>query len=178
MADRHEEAEPDEEMGSEPQGQKVVTIREVALRAGVSTATVSRVLNGAATVDPALAERVQTAIVELHYQPSRAARTLAGQASTLLGLLVTDMSNPFYLDLIRGVEEVAQQHGYLVVVCNTLENAQREARYLEALAREQIAGAIVVPTQGEIAGIEHLRKREIPLVVVDRRVEDRTLDCV
>jgi LacI family transcriptional regulator len=178
MADRHEETTPDGEAGNEPQGQKMITIREVALHAGVSTATVSRVLNGAVTVDPVLAERVQMAIAELHYQPSRAARTLAGQASTLLGLLVTDMCNPFYLDLIRGVEEIAQQHGYLMVVCNTLENSQQEARYLEALAREQIAGAIVVPTQGEIAGIEHLRKRGIPLVAVDRRVEDRTLDCV
>ncbi len=178
MAERHEKALADGETGSELEGQKVITIREVAQHAGVSTATVSRVLNGAATVDPALIERVQLAIAELNYQPSRAARTLAGQASKLLGLLVTDMQNPFYLDLIRGVEEVAQQHDYLVVVCNTLENVQQEARYLEALAREQIAGAIVVPTQGQIAGIEHLSKRQIPLVVVDRRVEDRTLDCV
>src|SRR5579875_1855910 len=158
--------------------QKPITIREVAKQAGVSIATVSRVLNGSTTVDPVLAERVQTLVARLKYQPSRAARTLAGQASRLLGLLVTDMQNPFFLDLIRGVEEIAQQHDYLVVVCNTLENARKEARYLEALAREQIAGAIVVPTQGKIAGAEHLNKRQIPLVVVDRRVEDRTLDCV
>jgi LacI family transcriptional regulator len=178
MAERHEKIPSDGKVESEPRGPKVVTIREVALYAGVSTATVSRVLNGIATVDPALVERVRVAIAELNYQPSRAARTLAGQASRLLGLLVTDMQNPFFLDLIRGVEEIAQQHGYLVVVCNTLENARKEARYLEALAREQIAGAIVVPTQGKIAGAEHLNKRQIPLVVVDRRVEDRTLDCV
>jgi DNA-binding LacI/PurR family transcriptional regulator len=178
MAERHEEGLVDGEMGDELQASKVITIREVARHAGVSTATVSRVLNGATTVDRGLAERVQLAVDELNYQPSRAARTLAGQASKLLGLLVTDMQNPFYLDLIRGIEEVAQQHGYLVVVCNTLENAQQEACYLEALVREQIAGTIVVPTQGQIAGIEHLNKRQIPLVVVDRRVEDRTLDCV
>jgi len=73
------------------------------------------------------------------------------------------------MDLIRGVEEVAQQHGYLVVVCNTLENAQKEARYLEVLAREPIAGAIVVPTQEHIAGIEHLRAWHIPLVAVEMK---------
>jgi LacI family transcriptional regulator len=158
--------------------QKPITIREVAKQAGVSIATVSRVLNGSTTVDPVLAERVQTLVARLKYQPSRAARTLAGQGSTLIGLLVTDMQNPFYLDLIRGVEEVAQQHGYLVVVCNTLENARKEAKYLEVLAAEPVAGAVVVPTHGQIAGIEHLRERNIPVVAVDRRVEDRSLDCV
>ncbi len=157
---------------------KSITIREVAQRAGVSVATVSRVVNGSTTVDSILVERVQAAMTELKYQPSRVARTLAGYASTLIGLLVTDMQNPFYLDLIRGVEEVAQRHGYLVVVCNTLENAQKEAKYLEVLAREPIAGAIVVPAQKQIAGMEYLSARQIPLVAVDRRVEDRSLDCV
>src|SRR5438045_1241368 len=101
-------------------GQKAITIRDVAKQAGVSVATVSRVLNGSPKVDPDIAERVHAVAARLNYQPSKVARILAGQGSTLLGLLVTDMQNPFFLDLIRGVEEVAQQHGYLVVVCNTL----------------------------------------------------------
>ena len=168
------------ESGSSQENQepKSITIREVAQRAGVSVATVSRVLNGSTNVDPTLAERVHAAIAHLKYQPSRVARMLAGQSSKLIGLLVTDMQNPFFMDLIRGVEEVAQRHGYLVVVCNTLENAQKEASYLEVLAREPIAGAIVVPAQERIAGIEHLRARHIPLVAVDRRVEDHSIDCV
>lgn len=160
------------------QGQKAATIRDVAKQAGVSVATVSRVLNGSPKVDHGLAERVQAVAARLNYQPSKVARMLAGQGSTLLGLLVTDMQNPFFLDLIRGVEEVAQQHNYLVVVCNTLENAQKEENYLKMLAAEPIAGAIVVPTRGQIAGIEYLRERNIPLVAVDRRVEDRSIDCV
>lgn len=162
----------------EKQEPKSITIREVAQHAGVSMATVSRVLNGSTSVDPVLAERVHAAIAHLKYQPSRAARMLAGQGSALIGLLVTDMQNSFFLDLIRGVEEVAQQHGYLVVVCNTLENTQKEARYLEVLSSEPIAGAIVVPTQDRIAGMEYLKTRHIPLVAVDRRVEDRSIDCV
>src|SRR5579884_1966266 len=160
------------------QGQKAATIRDVAKQVGVSVATVSRVLNGSPKVDPGIAERVQAVAAQLNYQPSKVARMLAGQGSTLLGLLVTDMQNPFFLDLIRGVEEVAQQHNYLVVVCNTLENAQKEENYLKLLAAEPIAGAIVVPTRGQIAGIEYLRERSIPLVAVDRRVEDRSIDCV
>ena len=158
--------------------QKVITIRDVAKQAGVSVATVSRVFNGSTKVDPDLAERVQAVAARLKYQPSKAARILAGQGSTLLGLLVTDMQNPFYLDLIRGVEEVAQHHGYLLVTCNTMEDAQKEEKYLKVLAAEPIAGAIVVPTQRQIAGLEHLRERNIPLVTVDRKVDDRSLDCV
>ncbi len=160
------------------QGQKTITIRDVAKQAGVSVATVSRVLNGSPKVDPGLAERVHEVAARLNYQPSKVARILAGQGSTLLGLLVTDMQNPFFLDLIRGVEEVAQQHGYLVVVCNTLENEQKEEKYLKLLAAEPIAGAIVVPTREQIAGIEYLKERNIPLVAVDRRVENRSIDCV
>ncbi|GHP00056.1 LacI family transcriptional regulator [Reticulibacter mediterranei] len=160
------------------QGQKSVTIRDVAKQAGVSVATVSRVLNGSPKVDPGIAERVHTVAAQLNYQPSKVARMLAGRGSTLLGLLVTDMQNPFYLDLIRGVEEVAQQHNYLVIVCNTMENTQKEENYLKVLSAEPIAGVIVVPTRGQIAGIEYLRERNIPLVAVDRRVEDRSIDCV
>jgi LacI family transcriptional regulator len=162
----------------EAQGQKTVTIRDVARQAGVSVATVSRVLNGSPKVDPGIAERVHTVAAQLNYQPSKVARMLAGRSSTLLGLLVTDMQNPFYLDLIRGVEEVAQQHNYLVIVCNTMENTQKEENYLKVLSAEPIAGVIVVPTRGQIAGIEYLRERNIPLVAVDRRVEDRSIDCV
>ena len=121
---------------------KPATIRDVAHQAGVSLATVSRVLNGSTTVDPVMTRRVQEVAAQLKYQPSRAARTLAGHSSSLLGLLVTDMQNPFYINLIRGVEEVAQKHGYLLIVCNTLEDPQREQQYIEELAAEPIAGAI------------------------------------
>lgn len=157
---------------------KPATIRDVAHQAGVSLATVSRVLNGSTTVDPAMTRRVQEVAAQLKYQPSRAARTLAGHSSSLLGLLVTDMQNPFYINLIRGVEEVAQQHGYLLIVCNTLEDPQREQQYIEELAAEPIAGAIIVPTQGQAPGLSLLKERRIPMVAVDRRVQDRTTDSV
>src|SRR5882762_8884845 len=101
------------------QRQRPATIREVAELAGVSIATVSRVVNGFHTVDPQMAERVRAAIASLKYRPNRAARALAGNHSALLGLLVTDIQNPFFMDLMRGVEEVLQQNGYLLVVCNT-----------------------------------------------------------
>src|SRR5579875_3044279 len=101
------------------QKQQRVTIQDVADRAAVSIATVSRVLNGSVTVDAALAERVRVAMRELQYQPSRAARTLAGQHPMIIGLIVVDLQNPFYMDIARGVEDVAQRSGYLVVLCHS-----------------------------------------------------------
>jgi LacI family transcriptional regulator len=155
-----------------------VTIREVAERARVSIATVSRVVNGSSKVDPQLAERVKEAIATLHYQPNRTARALAGNRSALLGLLVTDIQNPFFMDLMRGVEEVSSQNGYLLVICNTAEDPQKEKQYIEILASEPVAGAIIVPAREQLDALAMLKARQIPIITVDRRVRDRTVDAV
>jgi LacI family transcriptional regulator len=162
----------------EAEHQKPITIHDVAKLAEVSVATVSRVLNGYTTVDPLLADRVRIAAASLKYQPSKAARILAGSRSSLLGLLVTDIQNPFYMDLIRGVEEVARQHGYLLVICNTSEDSRQEEQYIQVLAAEAVAGAIIVPTQGRLPSLDLLKARRIPVVAVDRRVNDRFIDAV
>ena len=160
------------------QRQRPVTISEVAERAGVSIATVSRVVNGSNKVDPQLAERVRAAIASLNYQPNRVARALAGSRSVLLGLLVTDIQNPFFIDLMRGVEEVSQQNGYLLVICNTTEDPQKEKQYIEILATEQVAGVIIVPSRERLEALTMLKTRHIPVITVDRRVHDRTIDAV
>ena len=163
--------------GSRPQ-RKRATIQDVADRAGVSIATASRVLNRAETVDAELAERVRSAMRELQYQPSSAARTLAGRLSTIIGLLVIDMQNPFYMELIRGVEDVAQRNGYLVVLCNSAEDSRKEQQYIEVLRAEPVAGAIVVPTSDRKPVIRRFVERGIPVVSVDRRVLDQSADTV
>jgi LacI family transcriptional regulator len=155
-----------------------VTIHEVAERAGVSIATVSRVVNGSTKVDPQLAERVREAITALNFQPNRAARALAGNRSALLGLLVTDIQNPFFMDVMRGVEDVSQQNGYLLVICNTAEDPQKEKQYIEILAAESVAGAIIVPSRERLDALTKLKARHIPVITVDRRVHDRTVDAV
>ncbi len=157
---------------------KVITIRDVAQLAGVSMATVSRVLNGSDKVDPQLAKKVQSAAASLKYQPNRAARTLAGSRSMLLGLLVTDIQNTFFTELMRGVEDVSQQNGYLLIICNTAEDARKEQQYIEILAAENVAGAIIVPTQEDPQALELLVERNIPIVVLDRRVRNRLIDAV
>lgn len=160
------------------QGPRRATIHDVADRAGVSIATVSRVLNGADTVDRVLAERVRAVMHELQYQPRGAARTLAGRHSTILGLLVADMQNPFFMEVNRGVEDVAQRNGFLVVLCNSAEDRIKERRYIEVLCGEPVAGAVVVPTTDRTPILRLFAERGIPVVAVDRRVADRAVDTV
>ncbi len=165
---------------SDSQDQKSITIHDVAKLAGVSVATVSRVLNGYTTVNPLFANRVREAATALKYQPGKATRTLTSRnsSSSLLGLLVSDIQNPFYMDLIRGVEEVVRQYGYLLVICNTAEDPRREEQYIQLLAAEPVAGIVVVPTQGCLPALEQLKVLHIPVVTVDRRINDHSIDAV
>jgi LacI family transcriptional regulator len=136
------------------------------------------VLNGADTVDRTLAERVRAAMEELRYQPSRAARTLAGRHSTIIGLLVIDMQNPFFMEIIRGVEDLAQRKGFLAVLCNSAEDPRREHQYIEVLCAEPVAGAVVVPASDRKPALRLFAERGIPVVTIDRRVRDRFVDSV
>ena len=156
----------------------MANIQEVARRAGVSISTVSRVLNGTARVNDDVKVRVLAAIEELEYRPSRAARSLRANYSTIIGLLISDIQNPFFMDLIKGVEEVALRNGYCVLLCNSDENPQRERQYLEVLYDERVAGLIIVPTREHLRDLERFRERNIPIVAVDRRVKDKSIDAV
>lgn len=154
------------------------TIQDVANHAGVSIATVSRVLNGSATVNATTAERVRLAIQLLQYRPSRAARTLRASRSTIIGLLISDIQNPFCTTLVRGVEDVAQRHGYSIILCNSDEEPHKERRYVEVLCAEQVAGAIVMPTRERQPALRLFGAQNIPIVAVDRRVHERETDAV
>ena len=118
------------------------TISDVAARAGVSTATVSRALNGKATVDPELAARVRQAATELGYQPNGPARNLRRQEAAVVALIISDVENPFFTAIARGVEDVAHEVGYSVVLCNSDENAEKENRYIDIAIQERVAGVI------------------------------------
>src|ERR1700720_2937565 len=103
----------------------MATIYDVAARAGVSPATVSRVLNGA-SVSPEKARRVRKAAADLRYRPSRAARHLRNPSSELIALMIPDVENPFFTALARGVEDRIQEAGYSVVLCNTADDPAKE----------------------------------------------------
>jgi LacI family transcriptional regulator len=148
----------------------MTTISDVASRAGVSTATVSRVLNGIA-VRPDLEEAVRLAVDELDYSPSRAARSLRRQFGEVIALILPDIENPYFTSLARGVEDVAQLHGYSVVLCNSDDDVAKESRYLKIAISERMAGVIIAPA-GETTSVSSLTAQRQSVVVVDRRVAE------
>lgn len=154
------------------------TIRDVAARAAVSAATVSRVLNGRVDVAPDLRDRVLDAVAELSYRPNGAARSLRTRATTVLGLIISDITNPFFTSMVRGVEDSAQEAGYSVVLANTDEDLDKERRYVEVAAAEQMAGVVLSPASSTQTSISYLIERNIPVVTIDRRLRGAPVDSV
>lgn len=153
------------------------TISDVATRAGVSTATVSRALNGKATVDPDLVARVRTAATELGYRPNGPARNLRKQETVVLALIISDVANPFFTALARGVEDVAHAAGYSVVLCNSDDDPTKERTYVDIAAQERMAGILVSPTgRGDSAHV--LARQDAPVVAVDRPLPGAPGDTV
>ena len=154
------------------------TISDVARHAGVSPATVSRVIQGASNVRPATRERVQRAIEELGYVPSAAAQSLRSKRTRSLALVVSDITNPFWTTIARGVEDEAQKQGYSVLLCNTDENLTKQLGYLDLLIRQQVDGVIIAPYDSDARHLDKLRQRSIPTVLIDRRIEGWNIDSV
>lgn len=148
----------------------MVKIVDVAARAGVSTATVSRVLNGT-RVRPDLDEAVRRAIEELDYIPNRTARSLRRRHSDVIALVIPDVENPFFTAVARGVEDVAQEAGLSVVLCNSDDDAAKERRYLAVAEHENMAGVVLAPA-GPQPALTGLTDRGRAVVVIDRRVPD------
>ncbi len=153
-------------------------IEDVAARAGVSVGTVSNVLNRPHAVTPKTRARVEAAIAELGYLPNEAARALVAGQSRTLGLLVPDVTNPFFADLARGAEEVADQHDVIVMLYNSADSAEREARYLGRLETQRVQGILVTPVGVGGKGIEDLTQRGTPVVLLDRGAGRRSLCSV
>ena len=155
-----------------------VKIEDVARQAGVSTATVSRALSGKPYVSAALRQRVIDAAHELSYRPSRVARTLRVQRSSILGLIVSDIQNPFFTAVVRAVEDNAYRQGYSVFLCNSDEDPEKETMYLELMLAEQVAGVIISPTSGQSHAYRRLVEAGVPAVAIDRRISNVAIDSV
>ena len=157
----------------------MATIHDVAKLAQVSISTVSRVLNGTAFVKGEVKQRVEAAINELAYQPNPAARSLRVNRSRIIGLLISDIQNPFFMSLIQGIEDEAQRQGYSMLLCNSNEDPQKEQHYLDVLSAERVAGVLIVPTRERLEpALGIFRERKIPIVAVDRRIKDERIDAV
>jgi LacI family transcriptional regulator len=154
------------------------TIVDVARAAKVSTATVSRVLNGHPGVDPRLAATVLQAVKDLGYRPSRVARSLRTRRNRVLALIISDVrTGPFFGDVVRGVEDVAYGAGYSLFLCNTDEDASKEASYIELAAAEAVSGVILTPS-GPRTDLTPLVEFGIPVVLTDRTLAGRQADSV
>ena len=158
----------------------MVGLKDVAQVAGVSVSTVSRVLTGSPLVNDETRARVQQAIDALDYRPNRVARRLRRDTAraSLIGLIVPDIQNPFFAELVRGVESVAQRHGYMVFLGNSDEDAAKEKRYIDLMRSESVDG-LLLPASSDIAETVSLLARQgLPIVCVDRRLPKATLDTV
>lgn len=156
----------------------MTTMKDVARRANVSTATVSRVLSNAGGFSDEVRLRVELAVAETGYRPNRLARGLRRQVSSVWGLLISDIQNPFFTSLVRAVEDVANEHGYSVVLCNTDEEPAKEAHYLDVLLGEQVAGILITPEDEERTSVKNAVALGVPVIAIDRRLRSTDVDTV
>jgi len=155
----------------------MASIKDVAGAAGVSTATVSRVLSNGLHVRPEMRKRVMAAVERLGYRPNLVARSLRSQQSTTIGLIVSDIRNPFFTSISRAVEDTAYEQGFSVFLCNTDEYPEKEAIYLNLMQDTGVAGVIISPTQQTAANFTGL-SLPFPVVVVDRSIPNGDVDTV
>ena len=154
---------------------KPATIKDVAARAGVSTATVSRYLNGGHVRQ---ARRIDEAIEALAFRPNQLARSLKSGSTRTIGVLVPDISNPFFADVVKGVESVMRAGEYSLLLCNTDENVERERTVISLLLQKQVDGILMAPATEWSDAPLMLRARRVPVVLIDRRIEAEDFDVV
>lgn len=154
------------------------TIKDVATHASVSVATVSAVMNGNKYVSPELVQRVQESIAVLGYKRNSFARGLKTQTSYSIGLIVPDITNPFFTNIARGVEDVANAHNYSLMLGNTDEDPEKEKKYLHLLESKQADGLIIAVTARSHEYLQALPLQDLALVSIDRSLFDLGVDTV
>lgn len=146
----------------------MATIYDVARMAGVSPATVSRVFNGVG-VSEAKTSAVKSAAAQLNFTPNRAARTLRRQSSEVIALVIPDIENPYFTEMARGVEDVASEAGYSVVLCNTDAQIEKESTYLRIAIAENMSG-VILAAASDSTNLDEILATGRPVVAVDRSI--------
>lgn len=154
------------------------TLNDVAKLAGVAPITVSRVINNSGYASEATREKVAAAIAELGYVPNVLARGLRSKRTNTLALVMTDITNPFFTKIARGVEDTASKFGYTVIFCNTDEAEAEEQKYANILAQKQVDGVLLVPACSNSKSVEFFQTNQIPVVLLDRVVPGVDADIV
>lgn len=150
---------------------KKVSLKDIAKEVGVSTALVSYVLNNKekeARVGKDIAEVIRKKAAELHYQPNQLAKSLKSGKSFTIGLIVADISNPFFANIARTIEDEAKRNNYTVIFGSSDENAEKSLDLIEVLVKRQVDGFIIAPTEGSEEQINYLKRSNIPFVLIDR----------
>jgi LacI family transcriptional regulator len=154
------------------------TIRDVAKRAGVSTMTVSRVLNNSGYISQETRGRVEKTVAELGYVRNALAASLRFKQTKTIALVLTDITNPFFTTIARGVEDTASENNFNVIFCNTDESLEEEAEHLNALLQKQVDGVLLVPACNTGELVRFIQERKTPIVVLDRHLSDTKVDTV
>lgn len=157
----------------------MATIHDVAAHAGVSAATVSRVMNDHASVNAEMASKVRAAIAELSYRPSHVARSLRTQRTGIVAVVVPDVENPFFTAVVRGIEDVARSAGLMAVLCNSDDQPAAELRYLRLIDDQRVDGVILASSMSDASGFQMTAGKGLPpLVLIDRDVPGIRCDLV
>ncbi len=156
----------------------MATIRDVAKLAGVAPITASRVINTSGYASEEVRQRVRQAVEQLGYVPNSLARSLRSHQTLMLALILTDVTNPFWTTVARGVEDAASQAGFNVIFCNTDEAQEKQDRYLEMLIQKRVDGILLVPARSHAQSIRFIRQQNVPLVLLDRRLLGIDADIV
>jgi LacI family transcriptional regulator len=156
----------------------IVTMKDVAKKAGVSVTTVSHVINKTRKVSDGLSQLVLAAMEELGYQRNALARSLRRKKTHTIGMILPDSSNPFFAEVARGIEDSSFQHGYSTILCNSDGDLDKEFLYGNVLAEKQVDGIIFVAAGESIEQIRALQTQNMPLVIIDREIPGVTADIV
>ncbi len=156
----------------------MTTIHDVAKRAGVAPITVSRVINNSGYASEETRRRVEVAVAELGYVPSGPARSLRLKRTNSIALVLTDITNPFFTTIARGVEDAASDAAYTVTYCNTDEDEAKERKNVDLLLQQGVDGILLVPALSKPDAVAKIKSHQLPVVVLDRRIPGAKVDTV
>jgi LacI family transcriptional regulator len=156
----------------------VPTIRDVAERAGVSSATVSHTLNDTRHVEPETRERVLKAVTDIGYRPNHLARGLRQRKTGTVGLIIPDNTNPFFAEMARAIEDAGFARGYSVMLCNSDRSAEKESTYVEVLLSKQVDGIILASSNTKPELVRQIRDAGVPAVLIPGELGDFEIDML
>ena len=151
-----------------------ITIKDIAEKVGVSVTTVSRVLNNRGYLSDSLKTRVHQAMEELNYQPNELARSLSRSKSNVIGLIIPDISHPFFAELTKHIEYYAYKKGYKLMLCNSLLDKDKEREYIDLLRASQVDGIIM---GSHTMSVNDYMSIKLPLITIDRKISS-TIPCI